>query len=97
MANPMNKFYKACTRRTWVTRCADPTQMVEWTIPATDADGNQLLDRESHAKMVTREFQGVINAWIERPAMPNEQVPQATAQLTHERLEEIWNEEQEDR
>lgn len=91
MANPMSKFRKACTRREFTTPGGDPTIVVEWTIPGTDWEGNVLAGPE-HAKMRTREFQGIVNGWLEFPG-GLVQVPVNVAELTHNQLEELYHEE----
>jgi len=95
----MAKFYQACTRKTWVTRGADPTEVVEWTVPATDSYGNVLETPGNRDRLIVREFQGIYNGWIERDRLgehpvPTIQVPTAVAELTHKRLEELYDEEQ---
>lgn len=79
---------EATKRKTWVTPGSDPTQVVEWTIYGTNADGT--IDRVNY--LVITEFQGVYVGEFfpgKRPSLPDLSV---VIEKIHQQLEERWEE-----
>lgn len=80
-------------RKTFVTRGADPTEVIEYTVLGTqDAFGRKPGDG-TYLKL--QQFQDVITATLHRPDGTVEEVPEVVGRMIYDGLEREYDAEQE--